>query len=120
MPEDDIVQIANFLIRAMVDDPESVNIDESSGSTTTMLTIRVAPGQAGQVIGKHGRNIEAVRTFLQACGAKMNRRVVVEFEDGPGQPPHSDSNAPGYSPHGGEPGGSISSRGPGSRFRRRE
>jgi len=81
MPDSDVALLARFIVRSLVDDPESVRIEETPGSTMTILSVRVAPGQAGQVIGKHGRNIDALRTLLQSYSGKVNRRVILEFKD---------------------------------------
>jgi hypothetical protein len=81
MTADGIAQLARFMIRALVDDPEAIRIDSKFGAAATLLVVHVAPGQAGQLIGRHGRNIEAVRILLQAFGAKENRRVHLEFDD---------------------------------------
>lgn len=81
MPEDEIVQIARRMIQALVDDPQAVEVHSHNGHSATLLIARVGHGQAGQLIGKHGKNLLAVRTLLTAIGAKGNRRVHLEFND---------------------------------------
>ena len=79
MRRDEFLEMAHIVIGALVDDPDAVEIDSRNGSSSVLLEVRVKNGQAGQVIGKHGRNIAAVRTVMQAFGAKHGKKVMLEF-----------------------------------------
>ena len=41
------------------------------------LCIRVEASDLGRVVGKHGRTVEALRTFVAAAGSQMGQRVRV-------------------------------------------
>ncbi|MBI3963260.1 MAG: KH domain-containing protein [Deinococcus sp.] len=71
-------QLIEFLVRQMVDHPDEAQV-EATGEKSVMIDIKVAPGDAGRIIGKHGRNIKALRTLARAA-AGSNRHVSVDVK----------------------------------------
>jgi uncharacterized protein len=71
--------LLELLVRALVDQPEQVEITESSQGEDTTYEIRVAEGDLGKVIGKQGRIANALRTVAKAASMKTRRRVYVEI-----------------------------------------
>ncbi len=61
----DIKSTAEYLIKAIVSDSDSVSI-ESSEDSNGLLTLNViAPSEiVGQIIGKEGKIIKSIRTLL--------------------------------------------------------
>lgn len=76
-----MIEFTRRIAQALVDDPQKVVVTEASGGQTTLLKIGVGPGEAGRIIGKNGRTIQALRTLLNTIAAKERRRVVVEIDD---------------------------------------
>ena len=72
-------ELAEYLVKALVDKPEEVNISQTEGELVTILEIRVASDDAGKVIGKEGRIANAIRTIVKAAGAKNKKRITVEI-----------------------------------------
>lgn len=72
-------QLVEMIARALVDNPEQVNVTEVEGEQTTVLELRVAPSDLGKVIGKQGRTARAIRTLLGAAGMKLRKRFVLEI-----------------------------------------
>ena len=58
---------------------DKVSISAIAGGHTTVLELRVAKSDLGKVIGKKGRNVQAIRTILSAVSAKLRTRVVLEL-----------------------------------------
>ena len=71
--------LIEYVVRFLVDNPDDVDVREVAGSRTTVYELRVAPGDLGKVIGKHGRTIRAIRTLLSAAATKENKRAVLEI-----------------------------------------
>ena len=71
--------LVEFMAKALVDDPESVNVTEVEGERVTVIELRVAPGDLGKVIGKQGRTARALRTILNANATKLRKRAVLEI-----------------------------------------
>jgi len=65
------------IARALVDDPDSVEVSQIAGTATVIYEISVAPGDAGKIVGRQGHNISALRTLVAAVGAKLGRRPQV-------------------------------------------
>lgn len=69
------------IAQAMVDAPELVSVREVHGDHTTVFELRVAKSDLGKVIGKKGRNAEAMRIILGAVSAKEKKRIIIEIVD---------------------------------------
>jgi predicted RNA-binding protein YlqC (UPF0109 family) len=76
--EKDLVE---YIVKSLVDDPGQVEISVVEGEKSTILELRVAPGDIGKVIGKHGRIAKAIRTVLQAATAKTGKHTSLEILD---------------------------------------
>ena len=59
--------------------PEKVQISEVQGSQCTIIELKVAKSEVGKIIGRHGRNAQAIRTILKAVSSKLKKRVVLEI-----------------------------------------
>jgi uncharacterized protein len=70
-----------FLARSLVDEPEKVEVEAKETDSRVDLTLRVASGDMGKVIGRHGRIVKAIRTVMKAASVKANKRVNVEVVD---------------------------------------
>ena len=67
------------IVQALVDQPERVVVSEIEGDHTTVLELSVAKSDMGKVIGKQGRNAQAIRTILNAASAKTRKRYILEI-----------------------------------------
>jgi len=74
-------ELVSYIARALVDEPDGVEVNLIEGEKSTILELKVAEGDIGKVIGKHGRIAKAVRTILSAAATKTGKRVVLEILD---------------------------------------
>ena len=74
-----IKELVEEIAKALVDTPAEVQVREVAGEQTTMLELRVAPSDLGNVIGKQGRTARSIRTLMGAVGMKLNRRFSLEI-----------------------------------------
>ncbi|MDR2072063.1 MAG: KH domain-containing protein [Spirochaetaceae bacterium] len=74
-------ELIEYIAKSLVDDPEQVTVNVVEGEQATILELRVAAGDIGKVIGKHGRIAKAMRTVLQAATAKSGKHSVLEILD---------------------------------------
>ena len=74
-------ELVEYIAKSLVDDPESVEVNLIEGEKSTILELRVAEGDVGKVIGKHGRIAKAIRTLLSASSSRTGKRVVLEILD---------------------------------------
>jgi predicted RNA-binding protein YlqC (UPF0109 family) len=54
-------------------------VQVAEGEQTTVLALRVAPGDLGRVIGKQGRTARSIRTILGAAAMKLQKRFALEI-----------------------------------------
>lgn len=72
--------LVEFLVRALVEDPDAVRVEELEEDDATVLEVRVADGDLGRVIGRDGRVANAIRTIAKAAAtAEGAGRVMVEI-----------------------------------------
>lgn len=81
MAADEIVKLMDMVVRSLVDNPGQVYVRYRHGEQTTQFFIKVAKEDIGKVIGKQGRNIDAIREILKNICAKRRMRGVVEVEE---------------------------------------
>lgn len=72
-------ELVEQIAKALVDQPDKVQVREVAGEQTTVLELRVATEDLGKVIGKQGKTARAVRTLLAAAGMKVRKRFVLEI-----------------------------------------
>ena len=68
-------ELVEVIAKALVDDPESVVVNEREEKKTTVLEVRVAESDMGKVIGKQGRIAKAIRSVVKAAASKENKKV---------------------------------------------
>ncbi len=68
-----------YLVKQLVDKPDEVKVTEVVGERTIVYELRVADGELGKVIGKHGRTAQSIRTIVNASSAKQKKRVILEI-----------------------------------------
>jgi predicted RNA-binding protein YlqC (UPF0109 family) len=74
-------ELVATIARALVDDPEGVEVTELDGDRSAVLELRVGDGDIGKVIGKDGRTAQSIRTILLAASTKVGRRVHLDIVD---------------------------------------
>ena len=74
-------ELVEVIAKALVDDPESVTVNERTEKKTTILEVRVADSDMGKVIGKQGRIAKAIRSVVKAAAAKEDKKVIVDILD---------------------------------------
>ena len=74
----DLKGLVEYLSRALVDEPDQVDVKVVQGDRTTVYELRVAESDLGKLIGKNGRTVRAVRTLLSAAAVKSDERPVLE------------------------------------------
>jgi hypothetical protein len=81
MPQGRFSDLVASMARALVDEPNAVEVGEFEGNGSTVVELRVAREDIGKVIGKSGRTAEAMRVLLSAASQKSGRRVHLDILD---------------------------------------
>jgi uncharacterized protein len=71
--------LVEHVAKALVDEPEQVAVTAAENGRETVLELKVAEGDVGKVIGKHGRTVRAMRSVVGAAGVKLGKQFAVEI-----------------------------------------
>ncbi|PKL72594.1 RNA-binding protein [Candidatus Kuenenbacteria bacterium HGW-Kuenenbacteria-1] len=64
-----------MIVKSLVNKPEAVTVERTVDEMGVLLTLKVDVEDTGQIIGRSGQTIQAIRTLLRIVGAKNNARV---------------------------------------------
>jgi predicted RNA-binding protein YlqC (UPF0109 family) len=70
--------LITFVIRSIVDSPDDVSVSLEENGDVVRYNLSVAQDDIGQVIGRRGRTVRAMRTLVRAAAARTGQTV--EFE----------------------------------------
>ena len=79
--QENIMEIRDLIllnVRAIVDEPEKVQIETMPSEEATTFRVQVAPHDLGKAIGKQGRLANALRALIKAAATKNGYRVYLE------------------------------------------
>lgn len=75
MPEEQDQAFVEYVVKALVDNPDDVKTERSVDEMGVLITLHINPNDMGQVIGRMGQTAKALRTLLRVVGAKHKARV---------------------------------------------
>ena len=70
--------VVEVVVRALVDKPEAVRVNETERRGMTVLELTTAPGDMGKIIGRQGRTAAALRTLVALTAEKHGKRAQLE------------------------------------------
>ena len=71
--------LITLIAKELVDHPEAVSVREVEGNHSSVLELKVAKVDLGKIIGRQGRNAQAMRTILSAASGKVKKRIILEI-----------------------------------------
>jgi len=74
-------ELLTYITRNLVDNPDEVNVTEHATETEIVFEVRVADGDMGKVIGRHGRIVKEIRILMKSVAQRQGQRVSVEIID---------------------------------------
>lgn len=72
-------ELLEFIAKSMVSDPDAVTVEEKATENAVVLSLHVASGDMGKVIGRQGRIAKAIRTVVKAAASNENKKVTVDI-----------------------------------------
>lgn len=73
-------ELVSYIARSLADEPDKVNVTLVEGEESMVLELRVAENDIGKIIGRQGRNANAIRVLLNAVSlSNKKQRVVLEI-----------------------------------------
>jgi uncharacterized protein len=74
-------QFLEYVIKALVDNPNDVKITRTVDEMGVLMTLEVNAADMGKVIGRSGNTAKAIRTLLRVVGMKNNSRVNLKINE---------------------------------------
>ncbi len=74
----DLENFVDYVVRALVDQPDSVKIQAEKLENSTIIKISCAKEDMGKVIGKNGKTIMAIRSLVSGAGGRLGQKFSVE------------------------------------------
>jgi predicted RNA-binding protein YlqC (UPF0109 family) len=71
------------VVGRIIDHPEELKVEVVEGEHAVVIETKVAPIDAGRVIGREGRTINALRTLVMAIAARAGKRAVLDVVEIP-------------------------------------
>ena len=72
-------ELVEYVAKSLVDDPESVRVEETRDRDGVVLELHVAEDDMGKVIGRNGSVAKALRTLLKVTAARDGEPVQLEI-----------------------------------------
>jgi predicted RNA-binding protein YlqC (UPF0109 family) len=77
----DYADLTKFIAEKIAAEKDGVEVEAQPRGRTTIVRLKVNDADMGKVIGKSGRNIEAIRAVVRSAGLRHHERVQVELKD---------------------------------------
>lgn len=74
-----LTQLVTFIVRALVDQPDAVQVDVQEDAQGLLVALRVAPADMGKVIGRQGRIARALRQVVRAAAVRAGTRAMLDI-----------------------------------------
>jgi hypothetical protein len=74
-------EFLEYVIKALCDHPEAAKIERKVDEMGVLLSLKVHPEDMGQIIGKQGQTVKAIRHLIRIIGLKNHARVTLRIEE---------------------------------------
>jgi hypothetical protein len=79
MSEIQVKDLVEMIAKSLAEFPAEVQVREIMGQQISVIELRAAKADLGKIIGKEGRNADALRTIMNAAATKLRKRAVLEI-----------------------------------------
>ena len=75
------LEFLEYIVKALVDNPKDVSVERKVDEMGVLLSLKVNPGDMGQIIGREGSTAKAIRNLVRIVGLKNHARVNLKIEE---------------------------------------
>jgi predicted RNA-binding protein YlqC (UPF0109 family) len=72
-------EFLEFVVKHLVDHPEGIVVEVEEKDNNHIFKLKVAEGDIGKIIGRHGQTATSLRVLLKAIAAKEGKRAVLDI-----------------------------------------
>ena len=76
-------KIVEYIVKELVDNKSSVSVTTEECDGNYVITVKVAKEELGRVVGRNGKNAQAIRILVHSLAAKNgldSRKYTIKFE----------------------------------------
>ena len=74
-------EFLEYVVKSLVDHKDDVKITRKVDEMGVLLSVKVHQDDMGQIVGKGGSTVKALRSLVKLVGAKNNARVNLKIEE---------------------------------------
>jgi len=74
-------EFLEYVVKSLVNHKDDVKITRKVDEMGVLLSLKVHPDDMGQIIGKGGATVRAIRSLVRLVGAKNHARVNLKIEE---------------------------------------
>ena len=74
-------EFLEYVVKSLVDHKEDVKITRKVDEMGVLLSLKVHPDDMGQIIGRQGQTVKAIRHLVRIVGLKNHARVTLRIEE---------------------------------------
>ena len=79
--ESDTRELLTDVIRALVDVPGAVRVEERRSQHESHMIIDVSPRDRGKIVGKRGATVQSLRVLFGRIAAVEGRKIFINLSD---------------------------------------
>ncbi len=76
-------KLVEYIVRALVDNKDAVQVKLVEEEDVCIVNVTVDAGEVGRVVGRGGKNAQAIRTIVRSFAGKQgfaDKKYIVKFE----------------------------------------
>ena len=74
-------RLIETIVRRLSDNPAEARVSESFEGKTVIYDVEVPEADRGRLIGREGRTVRALRSFVGAAATARGKRVLIRVRD---------------------------------------
>ena len=74
-------KLVELIVLSLVDDPSAVEVIVRDEGHSSIIEVKVAPDDAGKVIGRQGRIAKEIRSLMRSVAQRQGKRISVDIVD---------------------------------------
>ena len=80
MEKDNTQSLLESILKALASKPDEVDVTKTVDEMGVLFLVKLGEGDAGLIIGRAGRTIQAIRLIMTAIGMKNKARLNVKLD----------------------------------------
>jgi len=76
-------KLVEYIVKELVDNKDAVKVEQLEQGDTVVIKVTTDADELGRVVGKGGRNAQAIRTIIRSLSGKngfSEKKYIVKFD----------------------------------------